>query len=317
MPTTDINTDDLAAVNEPPRAVEREIERLIAESQAVIDGILWRHTRSRTLMTPEDREDIHSTIHLRLVMKLRMAAGEPEAIQNFRGYVATLAYNVVNDFLRKRFPERARLKARLRYALTHDARLAIWTSPAGLLLCGLAAWQGRQDGIAELPRPIPAIDLRDSAMALEQIFLAVQRPVLLDEVVDAIAERWSVVDHDPAPLDCIGEAAGPAARVEDLDFARALWAEIRELPVMQRKALLLNLRYGGDTNVISLLILSGIARFDEIADALEMSRTGLASIWRRLPIDDATLAERFGVTRQQVINLRKAARARLSRRLSR
>ena len=60
-----------------------------------------------------------------------------------------------------------------------------------------------------------------------------------------------------------------------------------------------------------------IARFDEIADALEMTRSELASIWRGLPIDDATIAKRFGITRQQVINLRKSARTRLSRRLGR
>jgi DNA-directed RNA polymerase specialized sigma24 family protein len=142
-------------------------------------------------------------------------------------------------------------------------------------------------------------------------------PVLFDDAVDAIAQAWKVFDRDPVPLDTAAETADPAARVEDVDFARALWMEIRELPPMQRKALLLNLRYGGEANIISLLVLGRIARFDEIAGTLEMSRAELASIWRGLPIDDATIAERLGITRQQVINLRKSARARLSRRLGR
>ena len=294
---------------------EREIERLIAESQPVINGVVARYTRSRTL-TPEDAEDVHSTIQLRLVSKLRaISSGPEEAIQSFRGYVATLAYNVVNDHLRKRFPERARLKARLRYALTHDPRLAIWQADSGLL-CGLAAWQGRQDCIETLPSRM-AIDGRDAATALEQIFRAVQAPVLFDDAVDALAGEWKIVDLDTSPLEAIEESIDPASRAEDLDFARALWAEIRELPPMQRKALLLNLRYGGESNIISLFILGRIARFDEIAEALEMSRSELASIWRQLPIDDATIAGRFGITRQQVINLRKSARMRLSRRLGR
>ncbi|HYI12218.1 MAG TPA: hypothetical protein VEK57_24405 [Thermoanaerobaculia bacterium] len=330
----EINRDELAALSdarlgELVRAeglvVEREIERLLAEGQPVIDGVLARYTRSRTMVTPEDAEDIQATIHLRLVMKLRaIGSGPDEAIQNFRGYLATLAYNVVNDHLRKRFPERARLKARLRYALTHDPGLAIWQADAGLL-CGLAAWQGREDS---LPSPVAtmdaavgaaidaAVEARSAAPALAQIFRVTGKPVLFEDAVDAIAGAWKILDLDTAPLDSI-EAPDTATRIEDLDFARALWAEIRELPPMQRKALLLNLRYGGESNIVSLLILGRIARFDEIAEALEMSRPELAAIWRGLPIDDATIAERFGITRQQVINLRKSARARLSRRLGR
>jgi len=34
-----------------------------------------------------------------------------------------------------------------------------------------------------------------------------------------------------------------------------------------------------------------------------------------LPLEDAAIAERLGLTRQQVINLRKSARARLARRM--
>ena len=86
---------------------------------------------------------------------------------------------------------------------------------------------------------------------------------------------------------------------------------------MQRKALLLNLRYSGETNIVSLIVLAGIATFDEIAAVLEMSRPELMAVWRALPMEDAKIAERFGITRQQVINLRKAARDRLSRRLRR
>jgi DNA-directed RNA polymerase specialized sigma24 family protein len=329
MAMADTNLEELAARNDarlrelvhPGAAgVEREIERLIAESQPVIDGILARYTRSRTLVTPEDAEDINSTIHLRLVRKLRgVADAQEEAIENFRGYVATLAYNAVNDHLRKRFPEWTRLKARLRYALIHDSRLAIWPGAAGLL-CGLAAWQGREDSISEPPSmtaTIAAAGRHDAAAALEQMVRAAGGPLLFDDAVDLFAEAWSVVDLETTPLDGLSDAPVASTRLEDFDFARSLWVEIRELRPMQRKALLLNLRYGGETNIVSLLVLGGIARFDDIAEALEMSGTELASIWRLLPIDDSTLALRFGVTRQQIVNLRKAARDRLNRRLRR
>lgn len=326
MEMAGINREELAALNDARlrklvqadgAATEREIERLIAESQPVIDSVLARYTRSRRILTPEDAEDAQATIHLRLVLKLRaISSGPEEAIENFRGYLATLAYNVVNDHLRKRFPERARLKGRLRYALTHDENLALWQGEAGIL-CGLAAWQGRSDCIGDLNSRITAIDKRDATSALTQIFRITGAPVLFDDAIDVIADAWKIRDRDASPFEAIEEARDPASRAEDLNFARALWAEIQELPPMQRKALLLNLRYEGEANIVSLFILGRIARFDEIAEALEMSRSELASIWRGLPIDDASIAARFGITRQQVINLRKSARARLSRRLGR
>lgn len=326
MATAASSRESIAALNdarlqalvlaEGEAASEREIEELVAATDPIVDSVLARYLRSRTLLTYEDAEDIRATIQLRLVLKLRTVASAPEeAIRNFRGYVATLAYNAVNDHLRKRFPERARLKTRLRYALTRDERLALWPADAGLL-CGLAAWNGREDFVEDAEMPA-RLDPDDAPAALERIFRAAGAPVLFEDVVESLAAAWNIVDAEARALDEVAEPPDPAARIEDVDFARALWSEIRELPPMQRKALLLNLRYGGESNIISLLVLSRIARFDEIAEVLEMSRTELAALWRELPIEDAALAQRFGITRQQVINLRKSARARLSRRLGR
>ncbi|HEY6546325.1 MAG TPA: helix-turn-helix domain-containing protein, partial [Vicinamibacteria bacterium] len=53
----------------------------------------------------------------------------------------------------------------------------------------------------------------------------------------------------------------------------------------------------------------------QIARALELPEIELAELWNRLPLDDHQLAERLGCSRQQVINLRSAARKRLTRRL--
>jgi hypothetical protein len=43
----------------------------------------------------------------------------------------------------------------------------------------------------------------------------------------------------------------------------------------------------------------------------------LAELWNRLPLSDLEIGARLGATQRQVINLRKAARERLARRLSR
>jgi RNA polymerase sigma factor (sigma-70 family) len=106
-----------------------------------------------------------------------------------------------------------------------------------------------------------------------------------------------------------------ATRFEERSFLHGLWREIALLPARQATALLLNLRDEGRGNAILLLPLTGVASLREIARVLGMPAERLAELWPRLPLEDATIAEILGTTRQQVINLRKAARERLSRRL--
>jgi len=94
-------------------------------------------------------------------------------------------------------------------------------------------------------------------------------------------------------------------------------AEVRELPVRQRTALLLNLRDSNGNGVIELLPAWGFASLAEIAALLEMSEKELAAIWDELPLEDMAIAELMDLSRQQVINLRKAARHRIARRVLR
>ena len=302
-------------------ALERAVEQLLIEAEPIVDAILSRYARSRGVLSREDAEDVRATIHLRLMLKLRQVATTPEeAVQNLRGYVARLTYNAVSDHLRTRFPERALLKRRLRYTLTHDRELAFWSAAIGPV-CGRAAWRGREDAIEQIPQQaieaVRTIERGDASSALDHLFRESPRPALFESVVDAVAEAWGLVDLPPAPLEDLAAPSDATDRAEEIAFVRALWSEIRELRPMQRKALLLNLRYSGETNIVSLIVLAGIATFDEIAAVLEMSRSELMAVWRALPMEDAKIAERFGITRQQVINLRKAARDRLSRRLRR
>jgi hypothetical protein len=60
---------------------------------------------------------------------------------------------------------------------------------------------------------------------------------------------------------------------------------------------------------------TGTATIPEIAETLGFSREEFACIWNALPLEDLAIADRLGLTRQQVINLRKSARERLIRRL--
>ena len=97
---------------------------------------------------------------------------------------------------------------------------------------------------------------------------------------------------------------------------KRLWGEVCALPIRQRHALLLNLRDEQRSSALLLLPRIGIASFADIANVLDMTDEELHFIWNDLPMDDLQIARRLGLTRQQVINLRKTARARLIRRMA-
>ncbi len=129
-------------------------------------------------------------------------------------------------------------------------------------------------------------------------------------------ERTGAREDDGDPLLRLPDPAPDAALAfERRTYLVRLWEEIRELPSRQAAALLLNLRDGQGRNAAALLPLTGIATLREMAAAVGLPPEKLAELWNRLPLEDTGLAEILGVTRQQVINLRKSARERLARRM--
>ena len=60
---------------------------------------------------------------------------------------------------------------------------------------------------------------------------------------------------------------------------------------------------------------TGTTDLREFADILNLRFDDFLELWNQLPLDDNTISERLGLTRQQVINLRKSARERLARRM--
>src|SRR4029453_15904806 len=109
----------------------------------------------------------------------------------------------------------------------------------------------------------------------------------------------------PEPARLADPGPTPAESAEPRGFLERLWGEVRLLPLHQRWALLLNLRDPEGGGMIGLFPLTGVASIPEIAAALEMEEERLMVSWLDLPRDDAWIAGELGVTRRQVINLRK------------
>jgi hypothetical protein len=302
----------LAAHDDRDRA--EELERLlVAEVHPRVREVLASYRQSGWPIDAADSDDLSSHITLRILQKLRAATVlEEESVQNLEAYVTTLTKNAVRDVMRRRSPVRTRLKSRLRYLFTRDPRVALWLVE-GVTFCGLASWANRTDiemsveRIAAAAGAVPAEQMSpdDIVRCIEAIGI----PVRLSDLVSALST--SPVANEPSAE----RATSDGDPVEARQYLSVLWTEIRALPPKQQSALLLNLRDPSSGNAIVLFLTLGIATLNEVADAAGMTAAGLAAIWDDLPLEDLRIATQLGMTRQQVINLRKSARERLSRRM--
>ena len=298
----------------------------------------------RNQSSSQDAEDVCSTALLGLLGRLqgRRRDNNEKSIVSFRSYVAAIAYNTCHEHLREKYPLRHTLRNRLRYLLTHDQEFALWPGESGEFLCGWSAWQANRKSPVR-PDEIQALRARPQAIQqpstsvdetnrseltglLTAIFDHLTRPVELDDLVGLVADLCGIKDvtlqlenHDDPTGGVSGRLADSrsdfAGELEQRSYLGKLWLEILELPERQRAALLLNLKDSQGGGGVSLFQMTGVASIRQIAKALSLAPEALAVLWNELPLDDLTTANRLGVTRQQVINLRKSARERLARRM--
>jgi hypothetical protein len=298
----------------------QEVERILIDvAVPAARRVIGKFSLQEWRIGADESEDIISSISIRVLQKLRVVAMfEEEAIERFEDYVEILAQHSIYDYLRKRFPSRSRLRNRLRYLFARDPRFAMWSTASGMVI-GLRAWHGSTDVLASLegihPSPLPG-DPKHPAQAVETLLRHAGRPLRLETLVSRLCEIWNVDDvHHLAAVEPL--EAPVVTRFETRQSLGILWEEIGDLPPLQRCALLLNLRESEGMDAITLFIGLGVATIEAIASAAGMTAEALAHIWSELPLDDLTIAGRLGITRQQVINLRKSARERLTRRLAR
>src|SRR5258708_6683772 len=148
-------------------------------------------------------------------------------------------------------------------------------------------------------------DVPSRADALEGLFTALRAPLPMDDLVVICAEAWRIVEQPLSPVvDVASRSRSVLHGMESRQYLVALWKEICELRLTQRQALLLNLRDERSGNALSLLVISGVATFDEIAGVLDLSPERFASLWNDLPADDLTIGSMLDMSRQQVITLR-------------
>ena len=302
-----------------------EGERARAMDELLTAHVYWRIDRilsarfAQSALVRHDRDDIRNEILVRLVDRLHaLGNNSSTAIESFPDYVSVVAFNTFDEFVKRVQPLRARLRNRVRYALRHDRRLAMWDA-AGSTLCGLSAWKGACQAADPAASP-PRLARRPTLAAfLTAMFEEIGRPLRLDDAVTFVADVHDATD--PRLFSLVGDEraalADPIERLADLQVLHKLWREICELPLRQRLALLLNARDDSGESVVRFLPVTGIASIRQIGESLAIQARELAELWHELPLEDARIAVILNVSRQQVINLRRTARQRLHRRMHR
>lgn len=302
-----------------------------AEAEDVLERILMDHARPlaerliRSRLAAwnrlQDESELCHDALLALIGHLRSWRADriPGREVRFEAFTSGIVSNVLNRHAGRLFPQRRQLRNRLRYVVATDRRLACWTGADGSLLCGLARLRGQPvcpSGTAEALRDRlnrERLGGEDAAELAFSILKQLPGPVDLTTLVSLACAATGVTDA--LPVESAEPSTEPtfATTVELRQWLRSVWAQIGELPVRQRIALLLSFRtsHGAGAWLIPEL---GVASFRELAEQMEMSAEELAAMWNGLPMSDDAIGERLGLDRQQVINLRLAARQRLGRR---
>ncbi|HYX28135.1 MAG TPA: hypothetical protein VE863_06180 [Pyrinomonadaceae bacterium] len=346
MPLSDPLLLPFLAEKDSTKADELLSELVTANAQPIASGIIRIKLRSSLNQNDgrhqnQDALEILNDVRTSLVGQLRAlkARQDDKIIADFKGYIAVVTYNACAKRLREKYPRWWRLKNRMRYLLTHSSQFAIWKNERNEWLCGLQSCpadrprKASREEIEALKSSVASSVSREfiteehakedgpSADLLNTIFQRLNTPVELDDVVNLITDIYGISEKSETGTEEIDQETlmAPGPRVDDelerRQYLERLWAEIGKLPERQRAAILLNLKDSRGNSCVGLFPLTGIATMRQIAGALNIEAGEFAALWNDLPIDDLRIADRLGVTRQQVINLRKSARERLARRM--
>jgi len=189
------------------------LEQLICnQAQPLIRDIVSFKLRSSSSGWSSNRdgqevEDVSSEVIVRLVGALRECKSAPteRPIANLRSYVAVMAYNASDAYLRQKYPRRFSLKNKIKYLLTHHPGLALWETESGATLCGFASWRQMKKAAAGPLSIDQGRDIRDFVRdkseggALERMDPGDQvaavcefagAPLEIDELVTIMAELW-------------------------------------------------------------------------------------------------------------------------------
>lgn len=318
-----------------PIAADRLLGDLVRDQvDPLVMQIVSSRMRRRGTAHQAQIEDVASDTVVAFLLHVEdLRGGRAVPVENLQAFVATLAARACSDHFRRTYPAFHSLRNKLRYLFEKYPELARWKDAAsGDWVCGLADWRlpdrrTREvvddiDDVNRHPAMEEIVRVAHPADQLAQLFREIDAPMRFDDLAPLMARLWGVQEttaEATSETSAEQEFADGACPV-DVTLGRKqwlarLWEEICELNGNQRAALLLNLKDQDGSCAASLFVMTGVASVRKIAEAVNIPAVQFAEVWSRLPLGDAEVAALLGLTRQQVINLRKCARERLARRM--
>ena len=101
-------------------------------------------------------------------------------------------------------------------------------------------------------------------------------------------------------------------RIEARQTLELLWKVLSEFSYQQRAAYFLGFRDSQGEDLLTLLLDANVAHPTFIASKFGWSLDYLMTIWKQMPLDNASIADLLGTTRQNVNKLRYRTMKRLS-----
>jgi len=288
---------------------------------------LYFNPQRRDITQPE-AEDLYQTIVLKLVAGIRKKNIDPNSqnIEEIQNYIAKIAHNVCNDYLRMKYPERNRLKSKLRDLMKRHSDFSCWKAE-DQLVCGYTSWAG---GMESARAVIMLRELEENEtkelikLALSdlvgELFDRCGGPIEIERLVQMIAGVQGVKDYqkesiDTSPISIKRIANAPGRDHEELEareLLRHLWMKMGELPRNQRKTFALTSGDHTGESLLHTILREQIVTITQIYSALEITRDELIEIWDRLPLDIATAAKQLRTSTHMVAKWRHRSSKRLA-----
>lgn len=241
----------------------------------------------------QDAEDLYQEVMTKITQLLHdlRTSAPPAEIENYRRYVARIASNACNDFLRTRSAVRYRLKHNVRDIFSRHPDFAVWKD-GDRIVGGFAAWKGgnrspaSERQLSELKKDLdPFRTARFPNESVHQVPLTgivaellewIDCPIGIDALTDIVAlllgtefVSQSVSDDPvmPSELQPVDDVLTAHSRLEAAALLEMLWEVVKTLPAEQRDTFCFGFEDESGTDLFSLLLESGIANLSQIADA--------------------------------------------------
>ena len=211
----------------------------------------------------EDALDLVQSVYSELTQAMQ---SEDSEIRNLKSYAAVVTYHACAQYFRARYPERTRLKNKIRYFLSHEPGFAVWETPNGEVYCGYSDWPrdsralseavqalnvlpediserlfGRGSSSSGAVRALDAMRFADWRMVLQAIFDDLAGPIELDQLISILSALFRVKED---PKESGGnERKSPQfdRRIHHQELMRMLWMILQDFDHRWLMAFLLNL----------------------------------------------------------------------------